>query len=114
MLFGDSEDVGFCYFFDVLLCFEEEVLGVSEDLYKQLSQQGFDVLLDDRDVRAGIKFNDADLLGTPLRVTLGMRGIKEGKIEVKLRSEDETLNIPIQDAAAKIGQKIRELYDSIK
>ena len=93
---------------------EDEIVGTSEKIYSELSDQGFEVLLDDRDLRAGIKFNDADLLGTPLRVTVGMRNLKEGKIEVTVRSEKESLNIPIQEAAAKIGQKVRELYDSIK
>jgi len=68
---------------------DEEVHKVSESLYASLAGKGVSVLLDDRDERPGVKFKDSDLIGIPLRVTIGSRGIKEGKIEVKLRQERE-------------------------
>jgi len=59
-----------------------------ENLYQLLSQANIDVLLDDRDERAGVKFNDMDLIGIPLRITVG-KTIDQGKVEVKLRNEKE-------------------------
>ncbi len=93
---------------------EPEVVTASEKTYGELSESGLDVLLDDRDLRAGVKFNDADLLGTPVRVTVGMRNLKNGEVEMKLRTEKESSRVPLQDAPALIKQKVKELYDSIK
>ena len=73
-----------------------------------------DVLLDDRDERAGVKFNDADLLGTPVRVTVGSRGVTNGQVEIKLRSESESIPVPIEHASATIIEKTKDLYDSLK
>jgi len=93
---------------------EPEVVTASEKIYRELSKSGLDVLLDDRDLRAGVKFNDADLLGTPVRVTVGMRNLKKGHVEMKRRSEKESSQVPLQDAPALIEEKVKELYDSIK
>ncbi len=93
---------------------EPEVVKISEKIYTDLSESGLDVLLDDRDLRAGVKFNDADLLGTPVRVTVGMRNLKNSELEMKLRTEKESSRVPLQDAPALIRQKVKELYDSIK
>ncbi len=93
---------------------EPEVAKASEKIYTELSESGLDVLLDDRDLRAGVKFNDADLLGTPVRVTVGMRNLKNSEVEMKLRTEEESSRVPLQNAPALIKQKVKELYDSIK
>jgi prolyl-tRNA synthetase len=93
---------------------EPEVVNASEKIYTELSESGLDVLLDDRDLRAGVKFNDADLLGTPVRITVGMRNLKNSEVEMKLRSEKESSRVPLQDAPALTRQKVKELYDSIK
>ena len=93
---------------------EPEVVKASEKIYGELSESGLDVLLDDRDLRAGVKFNDADLLGTPVRLTVGMRNLKNGEVEMKLRTEKESSRVPLQDAPARIKQRVKELYDSIK
>ena len=93
---------------------EPEVAKASEKIYTELSESGLDVLLDDRDLRAGVKFNDADLLCTPVRVTVGMRNLKNSEVEMKLRTEEESSRVPLQDAPALIKQKVKELYDSIK
>ena len=61
----------------------------AERLYAELAAAGVEVLLDDRDVRAGVKFKDADLIGIPLRVVIGERGLKEGKLEIKWRWEQQ-------------------------
>ena len=60
-------------------------LEAAEELYGQLKAAGLDVLLDDRDERAGVKFNDADLIGIPIRLTVGSRGLANGQVEMKLR-----------------------------
>ena len=93
---------------------ETEVMEAAEGLYQSLSGQGMDILLDDRDLRAGSKFKDADLLGIPLRITIGTRTLKKGQVEMKMRSEPESSLIPLQEASAHIGEKVQELYDSIK
>lgn len=91
---------------------ETEVVEASEKIYQELSDYGLDILLDDRDTRAGIKFKDADLLGTPLRVTVGLRSLKNGQVEMKVRSEAEGFSIPLNEAPAIIREKVKELYDS--
>jgi prolyl-tRNA synthetase len=93
---------------------ETEVLEAAEKIYGELVEGGLDVLIDDRDMRAGIKFKDADLLGTPVRVTLGMRNLKTGQVEMKIRTESESSLIPFQDASRIIKEKVKDLYDSIK
>ena len=86
----------------------------AKKIYRELIDYNIDVLLDDRDERAGVKFNDADLLGIPIRVTVGLRGVKDGQVEVRLRPESESIVISVKDATAFIRNKIKELYDSLK
>ncbi len=93
---------------------ESTVAEAAERLHGELLDLGLDVLLDDRDLRAGTKFKDADLLGTPLRITIGKRSLQEQKVEIKLRTESESTLIPLQDASRIIREKIEALYDSIK
>lgn len=93
---------------------ETKVIEAAEKIYGELSDNGIDTLLDDRDMRAGIKFKDADLLGTPLRVTVGTRNLKNGQIEMKVRAETDSALIPIRDASAIIKRKVQELYDTLK
>jgi prolyl-tRNA synthetase len=73
---------------------KEEVRVEAENLYQQLLDEGIDVLFDDRDVRAGEKFSDADLFGIPLRLTVSKRACKEQKLELKLRSKNQLKLIP--------------------
>ena len=74
---------------------DEPIRRVSEDLYKSLSEKGIDVILDDRDERAGVKFKDADLIGIPLRVTIGHKSLAEGRIEIKIRASGEVNSLAI-------------------
>jgi prolyl-tRNA synthetase len=60
-----------------------------------LTDAGMDTLLDDRDARPGHKFADADLIGFPIRITVGDRGLKEGKVELKRRTAAEAEMIPL-------------------
>ena len=65
--------------------YEGEMKSVADRLYVELTAAGIDTLLDDRDARPGSKFADADLIGIPVRLTIGDRGLKENKIELKRR-----------------------------
>jgi len=67
----------------------------AEEIYNELQNAGISVLFDDRDERAGVKFNDADLIGCPVRVTVGERGLQNGIIEVKARTAGESANVEI-------------------
>jgi len=78
------------------------VLNTGEALYAELLDAGIEVLLDDRDERPGSKFKDADLLGIPLRVNVGARGLKEQSFELQERRTGERSMLPITAAAAKI------------
>lgn len=82
------------------------VKQAAEDLYKQLSAQNIDVLLDDRDGRPGVKFADMDLLGIPHRVVIGDRGLKEGQVEYKHRAESENQDIALSDIASFVQKKL--------
>ena len=72
----------------------DEPAAVAEELYEALRARGLQVLLDDRNERPGVKLKDADLLGIPLRLTVGKRGLQEGKIELKRRRSGETTFVP--------------------
>jgi len=74
---------------------DEPIRRVSEDLYKSLSEKGIEVILDDRDERAGVKFKDADLIGIPLRVTVGHKSLADGRIEIKIRASGEVNSLAI-------------------
>ena len=79
-----------------------EVTETAEHVYSQLQEAGVEVLYDDRDERAGVKFNDADLLGFPIRLTVGARGVKNGVAELKLRNGDEVRELPLDDIVNQI------------
>ena len=92
----------------------EDVVEAASKIYEDLLAKGIDVLLDDRDERAGVKFKDADLLGIPVRITVGSRGLKNGEVEVKLRPEPESFTVPLNSAADAISDTVKGLYDSVK
>ncbi len=77
-------------------------------LTRSLEASGVEVLLDDRNERAGVKFNDADLLGIPYRVTIGPRGLDRGKVEIKARAAEETRESELEDAAREIAAIVAE------
>lgn len=79
---------------------DETQAKVAEDIYKQLCTAGVEVMLDDRDERPGVKFKDADLLGIPVRITVG-RGAADGVVEYKLRRDVEKEELPVAEAIAK-------------
>ena len=81
---------------------DEEVSSTADKIYRELSEKGIEVLYDDRDERAGVKFNDADLIGIPLRVTIGKRGLKEGNVEIRVRATGEESKVPIEGVLAAV------------
>jgi prolyl-tRNA synthetase len=86
----------------------------AEKLYQALTEEGIEVLLDDRDETPGVKFNDADLIGVPLRVTLGEINLKKGLVEIKMRKTGEISLVKKEEAVSKIKAMIaQELSDSI-
>jgi prolyl-tRNA synthetase len=87
---------------------EPETMQLAERIYNELSENGVDVLLDDRDARAGVKFKDGDLIGIPLRVVIGGKGLKEGLIEVRWRTAAEPVKVPIADAVDKIREMLAD------
>jgi prolyl-tRNA synthetase len=93
---------------------ESRVKEVAEQLYRQLNEEGLSVFLDDRDERPGLKFKDADLLGTPVRITVSTRTLNKGSVEIKLRSGQKLDLIPIHKATKAISETVQSLYDSLK
>jgi len=79
---------------------------VTDRLYAELSAVGIEVLLDDRDYRAGVKFKDADLIGIPLRVVISERGLKDGKLEIKWRWDKQAELISVDSAAAALAEMV--------
>ncbi len=92
----------------------EDVQKAAVKLYQDLVQAGVEVLFDDRDESPGVKFNDADLIGIPLRLTVGSRVLKEGGIEAKIRYESEKQLIPIDEAVQKVKEIIQEMYAEVE
>jgi prolyl-tRNA synthetase, family II len=85
---------------------DSSCMDMASAIHNKLEEKGIDVLLDDRPDRPGVKFKDADLIGCPLRVTVGARGLKEGLIEVKWRERKESEKIPKEGVVEKIFEII--------
>jgi prolyl-tRNA synthetase len=84
-----------------------KVIAVAESLYAELEAQGLEVLLDDRSDSPGVKFNDADLLGIPLRVIISPRTLEKNSVELKWRSEKEPQLVPLEEASKRLKELIR-------
>jgi prolyl-tRNA synthetase len=81
---------------------------VGERLYEALAGAGVDVILDDRDERPGVKFKDAELVGIPHRITVGPKGLKDGKVEYKRRRDGESRDLVIEHAAESVREWVLE------
>ncbi|MGD9809148.1 MAG: proline--tRNA ligase [Deferribacterales bacterium] len=88
---------------------DKDVVETAENIYKDLTERGIEVLLDDRDERPGVKFNDAELTGIPLRVVVGKKTLTEGKIEIAVRSTGESFEVEVAAGADAVVQKLGEL-----
>ena len=85
-----------------------EVAEVAERIWTELAAVGVETVIDDRAERAGVKFNDADLIGLPFQVVVGKRGLAEGIVELKVRSTGERSTIPLADAVAQVSALVAE------
>jgi prolyl-tRNA synthetase len=85
---------------------EASLLSTAEDIAHRLQSRGFDVLLDDRDERPGVKFKDADLVGIPVRINVGKK-VADGAVEVVQRSTRESRDASIRDIEAHIQELLR-------
>ncbi len=83
-----------------------ETLETAEALYEAASEAGVEVLLDDRDERAGFKFKDADLIGIPLRLTVGEKSLEQEQVELKLRSQEKVIKVHAEEAISRITELI--------
>lgn len=82
------------------------VMAAAEEIYFKLEYLGLEVLFDDRDERPGVKFKDNDLIGIPLRIVVGSKGLAEGKVELKNRRTGVMQLLPIDEAIAKVKQTV--------
>ena len=85
---------------------DEPVRLAAESVYRALAERGISVLLDDRDERAGVKFADADLIGYPVQLIVGRRGVQSGSIDLKLRATGERSSAPLDDAAGAAARSL--------
>ncbi|MBD3401626.1 proline--tRNA ligase [candidate division GN15 bacterium] len=88
----------------------EKHVEAAEKVYAALNDAGIDVLWDDRDERPGVKFNDADLIGLPIRLTIGDKSLKDGKIEMKARSGTEVELVPLDDIIGAVRGLAEKLH----
>ena len=93
---------------------DEQIKNTAEDMYKLFSDKGMEVLIDDRsDVSAGVKFNDADLIGIPVQVIIGRALKKEGKIEIKDRESGEKTLVDVSDVAHFVLSLLQEKQNAL-
>ncbi len=83
---------------------QDEIKSAGERLYEELRRAGLEVLLDDRDERAGVKFKDADLIGVPFRVTVGKK-VAEGRVELFDRASKQSEDVPLEDLVAEVQRR---------
>ncbi|MCL2104787.1 MAG: proline--tRNA ligase [Kiritimatiellaeota bacterium] len=89
---------------------DEAVCEVVDTLERELEAQGIEVFTDDREERPGVKFKDADLMGFPIRVVVGAKGLAKGGVEIKLRTSKDIAIVPVADAAAEIIKRMSNDY----
>jgi prolyl-tRNA synthetase len=87
---------------------EKNIMDAAENLYNSMKTLGIDVIFDDRDERAGVKFKDAELIGIPLRITIGQKNLSQGNVELKIRKTGENKLYSLQEIVQKIKQIIEQ------
>ncbi|HEY9280332.1 MAG TPA: proline--tRNA ligase, partial [Eoetvoesiella sp.] len=100
--------------FEVVICpmgfsKSETVRNTVEELYTQLQSESVDVIVDDRDTRPGVMFADWELIGVPLRITIGERGLKDGILEIQGRRDETAAKIPIAEALAYALERLKSM-----
>ena len=91
------------------LTHSDRVLAAAHSLYRALLDAGVEVLWDDRDERAGVKFNDADLIGAPYQVMIGDKGLAKGTVELKTRQTGHVTLLPPQDLPQETARLLRQV-----
>lgn len=89
-------------------------MNIAGTLYTDLQAAGIETLLDDRNERAGVKFNDADLIGYPIRITVGKKSAAEKTVEIKIRSTGEVEIVSIKQAADRVRDILKFLRENKK
>ncbi|MFA5624905.1 MAG: proline--tRNA ligase [Bradymonadales bacterium] len=92
----------------------EELMLVCEKLYADLNAAGVEVLMDDRDIRPGVKFKDDDLIGVPYRITIGKRNLDEGKVMLMSRLTKEEIALDVNEAVDYVVERVREDLEKSK
>ena len=87
---------------------DKAIQEVSDRLYQELQKRGIEVLLDDRDERPGVKFKDADLIGIPLRLTVGAKGLEKGRVELRWRRDGKVDEIVVDEASQKVQSIVKQ------
>jgi prolyl-tRNA synthetase len=82
---------------------------VALDIYGKMQKKKMEVLLDDRDERVGVKFNDADLIGLPLRINIGEKSLKQGNVEIRIRKTKEIIPVKKEDAVEKCEKVLKQI-----
>ena len=90
-----------------------EAQETAEALYEELQKAGIEVLFDDRKESPGVKFNDADLIGIPLRVTVGRRALDQGGVEFKIRGQKDSEIVPLEQVASKMKEMLSQLQSEL-
>jgi prolyl-tRNA synthetase len=83
-----------------------DVAGMGEQVYRRVLDAGVDAIIDDRPVRAGVKFSDAELVGIPFRITIGKRGLASGNAELTDRATGETVTVPLDDISEHVRKTV--------
>lgn len=86
---------------------DEDTMRVAESLYEELAANGIDVIIDDRNERPGVKFNDSELVGIPYRITVGPRGLAEGNVELTERATRESVDVAVGDVVTLVTDRVR-------
>jgi len=89
---------------------DHRLKGLADEIYQEMKEKGIDVLLDDRDERAGVKFKDADLIGIPLRVVVGAKGLEAGRIEIETRKTHKVIGVK----KAELLREVQKNLDRLK
>lgn len=93
---------------------DENVKTISDHLYQELTKKGVEVIYDDRKVSAGVMFADADLLGTPVRVVVSPRNLKENCCEISLRDKSLSTKVPVDETIDKVSEIVSELMNKLR
>jgi len=104
--------------FQVLICAldtrDEHVVREAGKIHGALEAQGVEVLFDDREIRPGPKFKDADLIGIPLRITVGKRGLQDGTVEIKMRGQDDVEKMSVEEVITEAATRAKSALSATR